>query len=678
MHRPPILAPRLAAALLLSAACATPSTIAHARTPTAAWHAVDCSSFKLENVADGVTCGYVTVPRRHREPDGATIELATVIIPAADPVSAEDPLFIAQGGPGGSTIATFAAILIEETSLRPVRNRDLVLWDQRGTLWSKPALMCPEVDAASLANSLADASVDESAEDRAVAACGMRLRQDLGDLSDFNTRENADDVESLRVALGYETLNFYGVSYGTELGQYLMRQHPASLRSVILDAVVPTGFNLVTEVAYAKQRIAEKYFEGCAQQLACASDYPGLAGRFLELLDRLDRDPAIVTVQDPDAQDGLTYRVRMTGSDLGDLLYQAVYSRDFQAVVPLLVDRAARGDVEFLARTLLPAVLFDHTFALGMQIAVICAERGDTTLGQDLYAGINRRIAAEERESAESMLAACRQWGIELLPRTVLEPVVSEVPTLLLSGTFDPITPPAFASRVAETLRHHVDVVFPGGTHGQAFTDTCANGMVAQFVDAPATSPDEACTHVVPANYVVASDLIGVPALRMLKTARDAAAVERTLAAIGPLALGLLLLASAVLVYPAGWSIARLSGSHVRRHGLDRLAPWLAILAFLTLGGFVVLLASAVADAVAVSPALVYLAAIPRQYLWIYGFALAGVLVTIAMAAAMAGVLRAHTRSGPGRVYYVLLLVAAVASCFGLARAGLLWPAPFA
>ena len=113
----------------------------------------------------GIECGYVTVPRRHAEPGGPTIQLATVVLPAVASPRQSDPLFIAQGGPGGSTIDTYAQVLIDDPSLRPTSNRDIVLWDQRGTLYSKPALMCPEVSTQDIAD--AQAGTDDDAKDEA-------------------------------------------------------------------------------------------------------------------------------------------------------------------------------------------------------------------------------------------------------------------------------------------------------------------------------------------------------------------------------------------------------------------------------------------------------------------------------------------------------------------------------
>jgi pimeloyl-ACP methyl ester carboxylesterase len=128
-----------------------------------------------------------------------------VVLPALDKAGRQpDPLFLAQGGPGGSTIGGFGQVLLDDPAKRPSLNRDLVLWDQRGTYFSQPRLLCREV------NQL-PADADEEKQKAAYRRCGERLAKEAGDLSAFNSLENARDVDDVRAALGYEKYNF-GVS----------------------------------------------------------------------------------------------------------------------------------------------------------------------------------------------------------------------------------------------------------------------------------------------------------------------------------------------------------------------------------------------------------------------------------------------------------------------------------
>ena len=92
----------------------------------------------------GIQCGYLDVPEVHANPDGPSIRLAIAIIKSQDQIPKTDPLIMAQGGPGGSTIETYAETLLSKRNF--VSNRDIVLFDQRGTKYSTPNLYCSEID----------------------------------------------------------------------------------------------------------------------------------------------------------------------------------------------------------------------------------------------------------------------------------------------------------------------------------------------------------------------------------------------------------------------------------------------------------------------------------------------------------------------------------------------------
>ena len=174
-----------AAAVYCSAAATVWGATPAVRIGTDAFIPVDCYVFRLTVSEKAAQCGYVSVPLRHADKDSPRIKLAVTVLPAADPDQRKpDPLFLAQGGPGGSTISSFAQVLIDDESKRPVRNRDLVLWDQRGTYFSQPRLTCPETE-----------DIAEDADDKtqleAAHRCGVRLAAETGDLSAFNCVENA-------------------------------------------------------------------------------------------------------------------------------------------------------------------------------------------------------------------------------------------------------------------------------------------------------------------------------------------------------------------------------------------------------------------------------------------------------------------------------------------------------
>jgi pimeloyl-ACP methyl ester carboxylesterase len=650
----------------------------YAQAPKAgAWTDVACDEFKLKLPKDSaVKCGYVTAPLRHAEPDEPTIQLAVVVIPSSAADKAPDPLFMAQGGPGGSTIDTYAKYLIENVDARPTTTRDIVLWDQRGTLYSKPALLCPEVSQAELTGALASSTPAPSDDMGPYQVCGDRLGQAAGNLSAFNSSENADDIESVRVALGYDKINFYGVSYGTELGQFVMRQQPRHLRSVILDAVVPLDYNLLTEPAFAKERIAEKYFNACAADARCNAAFPGLASRYLALIDRLNDKPVEVTVATMELPSKV-YQVKLTGSLLESALYSALYA-DVHDLAPLIVDQADKGNFVYVTSALLPMKLFDKSFALGMHLAVACAERGDTDPSAVDYSAINPRLAEEERDSAAAELAICRSWGIELLPRADLQPVVSDIPTLLLSGDFDPITPPEYAAKLLPTLSNGKHVIFPGGSHGQAITNACATRIISSFLDAPTGEIDTSCANQPVSTFLTPDEVIALPLLKRALAAKGFYGMLSAGAALAPgLLVGLFLL-TVIPVFGIGWLIGLLRRGERRDEGAGwtrgwaRRAPWIAFAAALVLLAFVGLLVFAAGSTLFANQNLFMLGALSAQWRWLFILPLLFAVFFVLMVIATIALWRGRHRSLGGRLYYTLLTLASLSALVGLINLGVM------
>jgi pimeloyl-ACP methyl ester carboxylesterase len=338
-----------------------------------AWFPEDCGLLKLRVKEPAAVCGFVSVPLRHADAQSPRIRLAVVVIPALDKAGRQpDPLFLAQGGPGGSTISGFGQVLLDDPTKRPSLNRDLVLWDQRGTYFSQPRLLCRE-----LRNLASDAAPIRFF--LLLFVCGERLAKEAGDLSAFNSLENARDVEDVRAALGYEKYNFYGVSYGTELGQFLMRLRPPHLRSVVLDAVVPLGFSLVTDVPAIKQQVMQQYARACEASPSCNAAYPELAARFLALLDRLDKEPVSYAVVEATAVSGKprVTRSSLTGKDFGGVLYQSIYMREAVPLIPYVVSRAEKGDFSFALNMAAHLGAAQDDMADGMYMTVVCSEFGD-------------------------------------------------------------------------------------------------------------------------------------------------------------------------------------------------------------------------------------------------------------------------------------------------------------
>ncbi|GAB4426169.1 MAG: hypothetical protein Kow0031_05890 [Anaerolineae bacterium] len=610
----------------------------------------------------GFECGYVTVPEQHADPAGPTIELPVAIIRAGEG-AAPDPLFLAQGGPGGDAFGVFS---LTATELPSKINRDVVIFNQRGTLYARPSLICTEVQ--EKLGQILSLPGDEALplQDAAYAACRQRLTGEGVNLSAFNSLENAADVDAIRQALGYEQINFYGVSYGTLLGLHLMRHFPDSLRSVILDSVVPTQLNYIPEVPRVTERVLDEMFAACAASPECSADYPNLEARFDALVDRLNAQPVTIPITDPDT--GEEAEVFVDGTALIDMFFSAFYLPEMYAVFPALVEDMEAGRYHFW-QTLWPQIVFDRTFSDGMFYSVVCAEDADFDPAQLPLEGVRPQIADTAADAMQEYIDACQMWQVTELPPSVDDPVESDIPTLLLGGQFDPITPPSYAAAAAETLPNGILVVDPIASHGVAFNGGCVDGIVQQFLDSPQIEPDTGClAGRAPEGFVSP----GTIPLQLLSDINMLEPGGLALTGLAGLFLGGVL--SAFVIWPLALLVKLLRTEKQPPRGPAWLR-WSSVALVLLFGGLAMLLVAGltafVIHALSSTPLLI-LSAVSGYAapLFLIPWLLALLALAMAAAALLLWLLRGW--SVWGRLYYSLLALCALGYVAMLAATGML------
>ena len=444
------------------------------------------------------TCYAVSVPERWDQPDPDDRVVLQVAVFEGDG-SAADPVIYLDGGPGGHTLDSLSftfANLVEPF----LGSRDFIAFDQRGVGQSEPLLSCPELDEVYLAD-LAGEVDPEGAPAAVLAArdaCRDRLVGAGVDLAAYNSVASANDVEAIRALLGYDELNVIGISYGTRLGQTYLRQYPGSVRSLVLDSVLPTGYDLWTNFNQGAIRAFEQLFDGCAASPACTGQYPDFETRFFELLDRLDDEPA--RVEASDLLDGTTVELVLDGGDVLGLVFNALYDRGQFAAVPQMVDEALAGDyaiIELLASVLVTNLGF---VAQGQRLSVECNEE----IAFESVAEYEANLPADGRygrlaeiDGGLTLFDLCDGWPAGTAPAVEAEPVSGDRPTLLLAGQYDPITPPAGIDAIAAGLTTAHRFVLPHEGHGIVPTP-CGAELVRAFFDDPASPPAASCVAASP------------------------------------------------------------------------------------------------------------------------------------------------------------------------------------
>nr|WP_255508493.1 alpha/beta hydrolase [Limnothrix sp. FACHB-881] len=419
---------------------------------------------------------------------------------------------MAQGGPGGSTLMLLEPWWEAIAATPGLSDRDLVLIEQRGTQFSQPYLFCQEIYEVDrqIAPQLPQLS-EETINQKTLAAYGACRDRLLGqgiDLGAYNSWENADDIPLVMSALGYGRFNFYGVSYGTMLGQHLMKRHPDRLRSVILDAVVPLNTNYITESLRSHDRALRQLFEQCRRSPVCQREYPRLQETFQAVVAQLERQPITtegfdaIAYVDAQLQAGRSGRVladngeqfwrtvAIDGDGLVNLVISALYDSSLIPQLPEWLREMRSGDWSSLTEL---ASDWFSPLADGMQQSVLCAEEaGFTTPGTTDLGSILPELRSLSTDPQE-FLDSCRLWPVPTLGPEANRPVRTNIPTLLLSGNLDPVTPPPFGNQVAAGLPHAYHYTFPGLGHGAFASSDCANRLVRDFLRDPNQAPDGRC-----------------------------------------------------------------------------------------------------------------------------------------------------------------------------------------
>ena len=447
-------------------------------------------------------CGFLTVPQVRSDPQSGTFDLTVAVLRTDNPAPSDDPIVYLAGGPGENALATLAFTF--EALFKPLlEDRDVVLFDQRGVGFSEPAANCDELVTLAL-ETLDDGLEIDEAIDRSIAAaktCHDRL-DGLGfNLAALNTAESAADVDDLRRALGYERWNLLGISYGTRLAQTVMRDYPNGVRSVILDSTVPIEADLIAQTPGSIDRAFNALFESCASHPTCGADYPALRASLDRAFDRLNSNPLPGRVLNP--LTGVELASVATGVDLVDQVFQGLYSAKVIPLLPEMIARAAAGDVGMLDVLRGQSLANLDFISTGVHLAVQCQDEVHFTSQEALERAAApfseiRRFLEGERGIGTDLLETCAYWDVGGAADIENEPVDSGIPTLVLAGQFDPITPPSGGETVSRRLENATFVRIPSFGHAVLADGECPHEIARSFLAAPEKEPDTSCTAGVP------------------------------------------------------------------------------------------------------------------------------------------------------------------------------------
>ncbi|MET9211201.1 MULTISPECIES: alpha/beta fold hydrolase [unclassified Nocardia] len=475
--------------LLLGTACAKPTTVAYS--PPEFVDGPCPTTPHPVPILDGARCGELIVPADRSEDGGTMLRLAVAVIPSRIQPPTSDPLVFLMGGPGQDGVTN--PPIPDDIVMN--RDRDLILLSQRGTPSSTPALTCPEIyDFYARRVGLPyDAPTTGEQYVQAVRACRDRLSAHV-DLAAFNTHESVYDLMDLRKALGIDTWNVYSHSYGTQLALSYLANDARAVRSIAFDGVLPNSAVDVSILGTSAREGIDAMIAACAAQPACRERYPDLGATFTRLVGELAANPVTTTVDIPGT--GAT-RVVLDG---GALLNWAVSATHFPTEFAAGLDELDHGNPQPIAARW--AEIWSNAdkagvLAWGLLLSVVCQEWVPIETPEEQL----RQARESFPEFPASVQAhtpqlpfireACAVWDVPAGRRSARAVVTSDIPALVLSGSFDAQTGARWGAEIAKNFSQSTVVVVPGAAHG-LYADPCGAAVIASFFDNP-EHPDTRC-----------------------------------------------------------------------------------------------------------------------------------------------------------------------------------------
>ena len=446
-----------------------------------------------------ISCGSLMVMEDRESPaESRVLQLFVARLRAGQP-SGNAPIVYLEGGPGGA--ASQAIAQLSGSAL--AKDYDIIVIDQRGSGLSMPSLNCLEAD-------------DPRADGRLwLSACYARLLAEGAALHAYTSAENARDIHELLRTLDIADAYIYGMSYGSRLALTLARDYPQRIRSMILDGVYPPQVNSLESQGPHAHRALEQLFSDCASQPDCQDAYPRLRGDFTATARRLNAVPAEIEQGD--------FWLKISGDDFVKEILSLLDDAAAIPVLPALIDAYARDDYAHDPQSLAQALQGEADVTAGLELdaadrydddsegaylSVECADEvhfNDVDEIERLSAGLPAAIRTPLTRAALESYDDCQRWPVP--PAAPLEnaPVASAIPTLLLSGQYDPLTPPAWGEEAARHLAISWHFVFPQLSHGALFGHSCPAAIALAFLAAPQSEPAASCLEALrPPDFAIA------------------------------------------------------------------------------------------------------------------------------------------------------------------------------
>lgn len=436
------------------------------------------------------TFGYLEVLENRDKPNGNIIKLPVYIFKSRSKNPKRDPILYTVGGPGYTSMRASQYM----NYYQYLDDRDLILFEQRGTQYAQPSLDCPEWSQAVYQSNLPNSTATQSDRlfQQAATDCKERLEKSGIDLSSYTTNDIAADINDLMNVLKIEQYNLLTMSYSTKIAQVLLRDYPDKIRSVVMDSPLPLEVNYDEESVSNLLASVDRLLVDCETDGDCNKAFPNLKNRFLEYLEEKTTDPLLVEVEHPKTGNLETFYLR--GEDLINVF--SVASTGGVPDVPLEINKLLNNDLSSVKEQL--QYVFQgpgNGTGMGMRLSVWCAEETPFNSQEKITSETNKYPTVKGLSPAVFDHEVCRIWGVQKVADIENLPVKSDIPVLLISGEYDELTPVKWAEAMTANLSHSYHLIFKGWKHGPTtnWSNPCAMTTANAFFNHPEQQPNPDC-----------------------------------------------------------------------------------------------------------------------------------------------------------------------------------------
>ncbi|MEP7255896.1 MAG: alpha/beta fold hydrolase [Ferruginibacter sp.] len=407
---------------------------------------------KINGVKDSVLCGSYPVFENRETLSDRKINLKIIVIPALHPNSSATPIFYIDGGPG--VASTNNASFFADSSIPYRQYHDIVLVDIRGTGGSN-GLNCSSLQ---IKNGLQE-QFEDMYPVKLVKECYDSLSK-RADLKQYTTTNAVKDLEDVRKWLGYGKINIYGLSYGTRVALVYMKMFPHSIQSCILWSPIPTYGRMPLYHALYAQNSLELLFTDCKNNSLCNNSFPDLEKEFNSLMLKMKSNPFTFLWTD---SLGHSENLLISWNSFQTKLRTLMYAPFSMRKIPFIIHQAYVGNFKPFISLYHNGADTSNSIAEGFYLCVTCAEDVPFIKSGEIDSLTNNTFMGKYRINQQA--DGCANWVRGNIPNDFLEPTISDIPTLIMSGGYDPITPTSSAKEIASHLKNCTLVIIPQMSH---------------------------------------------------------------------------------------------------------------------------------------------------------------------------------------------------------------------